>query len=273
MVDPIVRSKTAPTLLEFALRAHISIPVEICINCTDLDSTFAAVTAARLGGAERVELCSRMDVGGLTPATHLVEEARKAWGDQPGLLAMIRCRPGDFAYSMDEANRMRGQIWEMAQAGADGVVLGAVRRGRLDVDMLEYLFATVVANRLMITCHRAFDAAFDPLAALALLGELDMDRVLTSGTPWGSGLTVADGVQAIVELMEHCPWGLEIVLGGGVDAATIGPILAQLPLDAGLISVHAYSSVLRNGVTDAGAVAELVAAARQAARVWMHNHP
>ncbi len=56
---------------------------------------------------------------------------------------------------------------------------------------------------------------------------------------------------------------MEIVLGGGVDAATIGPILAQLPLDAGPVSIHAYSSVLRNGITDEGAVAELVAVANR----------
>lgn len=256
------------------MRLPISIPVEICINCTDPDSTFEAVTAARNGGARRVELCSRMDVGGLTPPTHLVTEARAAWGtNRPGLLAMIRPRPGDFTYSDDEAALMIDQYEALARAGADGFVLGAVRNGKLDKAVLFPLVELILGDGFHSTCHRAFDAALNPEVALALVSELAMDRILTSGTPWGSGRVVADGVDLLIELRRQAdPWR-EIVLGGGVDAATIGPILARLPLDVGPFSIHAYSSVLRNGVTDAGAVAELVAVARNVVEIWRAGPP
>ncbi len=250
----------------------ITIPVEICINCTDLDTTFAAVTAARKGGAQRVELCSRMDVGGLTPSTHLVIAAREAWGkNRFGLLAMIRPRPGDFAYSDAEAELMADQYEALARAGADGFVLGAVRKGKLDKAVMFPLVEMILGDGFSTTCHRAFDAAFNPKVALALVSELGIDRILTSGTPWGSGLGVEKGVDLLIQLRQQAkPWR-DIVLGGGVNAATIGPILAQLPLDAGPISIHAYSSVLRDGVTDADAVADLVAAARNVAQLWMAN--
>lgn len=256
------------------MRIPISIPVEICINCTDLDTTIRSVAAAKAGGAQRVELCSRMDVGGLTPSIQAVIAAREAWGkNRFGLLAMIRPRPGDFAYSDVEAEHMADQYEALARAGANGFVLGAVRKGKLDKAVLFPLVELILGDGFSTTCHRAFDAAFNPDAALALVSELGMDRVLTSGTPWGSGLGVEKGVDLLIKLRRQAkPW-IEIVLGGGVDAATIGPILAQLPLDAGPVSIHAYSSVLRDGITDEGAVAELVAVANQAARDWMGRNP
>ncbi|MBP7963853.1 MAG: hypothetical protein KA003_17850 [Caldilineaceae bacterium] len=257
-----------------ALARWKSISVEICIDCTDAETTIRSVAAAKAGGARRVELCSRMDVGGLTPPAYLVAEARQVWGqNRPGLLAMIRPRPGNFTYSKDEAALMAEQYDLLAEAGADGFVLGAVRRGKLDKSVMFPLVEMILGDEFSCTCHRAFDAAFNPEAALDLVEELGMHRVLTSGTPWGSGLGVEKGVDQLIKLRRQAkPW-IEIVLGGGVDAATIGPILAQLPLDAGPISVHAYSSVLRDGITDEGAVAELVAVANQAARDWMGCNP
>lgn len=242
------------------------IPVEICINCADLPSTVAGVSAAKQGGASRVELCSRMDVGGMTPDPALVAAARTAWGDGPGILAMVRPRAGDFAYSAPEITRMGEQIRQMAQAGADGVVLGAVQHGRLDRGGLAVLFRIAKGRGMSTTCHRAFDAVDDQPAALIHLADLGVDRVLTSGTPWDSGLTVADGIGQVGSLLAHCPPELEIVLGGGVDGATIGPILDRLPEWGGRISVHAYSSVLRQGVAHAPAVADLVAAANRVSR-------
>ncbi len=241
----------------------IHFPVEICIHCTDPKTTAAAVIEAHTGGAQRLELCSRMDVDGLTPGADLVATARYTWGESPGLLAMIRPRPGNFTYSAQEVDGMADQIAQMALAGANGVVLGAVRDGRLDEPVLAPLVAFAHGLGLSVTCHRAFDAVSNSQEALDLLAKLGVDRVLTSGTPWGSGRSVAAGVDRLIALRRHADPGLEMVLGGGVSPATIAPVLARLMtlgVDEGPISVHAYSSVLKAGQTYAPSVAQLVAA-------------
>ncbi|MEM7345398.1 MAG: copper homeostasis protein CutC, partial [Chloroflexota bacterium] len=104
------------------------INVEVCINCDSQQSVTEAVSAARLGGASTVELCSAMHFDGLTPREAHISQARDAFKDQPGLMVMIRPREGDFYVSTSELRLMMDQIISAAQRKADGVVFGVLRQ-------------------------------------------------------------------------------------------------------------------------------------------------
>jgi copper homeostasis protein len=238
--------------------------VEICIDAPNATAVTRRVSAAYRGGADTVELCHDMAAQGLTPAAGCIAAARLAFGARPGLMVMIRPRGGDFAYTRHELAQMQEQIAQAAQAGADGVVFGAVRNGVLDESAMARLVQTAQAHGLLVTCHRAFDATHEPLATLEILQQLGVQRVLTSGTPWGTAGTVLDGLTVLTQLIAQAGPQMELVLGGGVQRSLV-PLLAQrLPLSGGRVALHCYSGVLVNGETDETAVAQLVTAVTQA---------
>lgn len=232
------------------------IPVEICINCSTVSAVSQSVLAARQGGAARVELCSQMAQHGLTPDANHILAARKVFGEHKGVLAMIRPRPGDFAYSQAELEQMRQQIEAAAQAGADGVVLGVVENGRISLPSLLSLLKIAKQHHLSVTFHRAFDALKKPAQVIPLLIEQGVDRVLTSGTGWGSGKTAVSGIPHLIHYIQQAGTQLEIVMGGGITPVNAQQLLSQLP-PAGKISIHAYSGVLQNGLVDAELVRQL----------------
>jgi copper homeostasis protein len=233
------------------------IPVEICINADDAEATERSVRAAYDGGADRIELCSRMDVQGLTPAVEHIRTARQIFANRRGLLVMIRPRAGDFCYSQQEIVKMCGEIEKAAAAGADGVVLGAVKDGRLDLPVLKRLLRAAYEHHLAVTFHRAFDSLEDPLSAVQTLIDFDIARILTSGTPWGSASSAIAGAKRLRKYAELADNKIEIVISGGVSPENIPTVLEKLP-DDGLVSVHAYSSVLNGGITDVGRVRSFV---------------
>jgi copper homeostasis protein len=114
---------------------------------------------------------------------------------------------------------------------------------------------------LKTTMHRAFDATPDPDAALDALLDLGIDRVLTSGLPWGQRGSALDGVKRLACTIERAAGRIEVVLGGGVTPVNVGPLLARLPLHLGRVSVHAYSGAQIGGRTTVDAVRLLVNAA------------
>ena len=113
--------------------------------------------------------------------------------------------------------------------------------------------------------HRAFDATTDLDATLDALIELGFDRVLTSGVPWGQRGSVLDGVERLARTIQRAQGRIEIVLGGGINPANVGLLLARLPLDAGRVGVHAYSGAQISGQTTIEAVRNFVAAVQRAA--------
>ena len=236
------------------------IGVEACINCDAAQSVEAAVGAAYAGGASTVELCGAMHVDGLTPLTEQIIEARRAFRHRPGLLAMIRPRQGDFSYTREEILTMHHQIGSAAAAGADGIVFGALQKDSrcLALDVCRELIQTIRASHLKPSFHRAFDAAPDPLTALDQLVDLGVDRVLTSGIPWGHRGTACDGVDRLADTIERARGNIEVVIGGGVNPDSVAEILQNLPLGSEGISVHAFSGVQENGETTQGAVKRLV---------------
>ncbi|MCI2959449.1 hypothetical protein MN032_17330 [Agromyces atrinae] len=188
----------------------------------------AAVDVAARIGADRIELCTALALGGLTPSIGLIEYA-VARRDQGGVTVhvLVRPRTGGFEYTPDELDASVADIRAAVRAGADGVVVGALRGGELDRDALARFVAA--ADGACVTLHRAIDVLADPAAALVGLADLGIDRVLTSGGADDAG----SGLDMIARMVASAP-GLEIMAGGGVTVATVADLVS-----AGVDAVHA----------------------------------
>jgi copper homeostasis protein len=232
--------------------------VEICINADSPDQIRRDISAALAGGSSRVELCSQMALDGLSPTPEQITAARQAMGQQWGLMVMVRPRAGDFAYTKAELAQMLGEIAVAAQRGAVGVVLGLALGGEVAEATIVHLAEEAKRLGLSVTFHRAFDALSDPVAALPALISAGVDRVLTSGTPWGTPGGAEQGVDQIARYLKAAEGQLEFVLGGGVTPHNIAAILTRLPARPGELSVHAHGAVHRNGQVAPDLVAALV---------------
>lgn len=141
---------------------------------------------------------------------------------------------------------------------ADGVVFGAIQGNSLNPKTMRHLTQRAQHHNLTTTCHRAFDLASNPREALETLIELGINRVLTSGTPWGSHQSIADGIPRLTDLIQQADNRIEIVLGGGINLDNVRYILEQLPTENRCLSVHTYSAVLQEGMTERTAVSQLI---------------
>lgn len=192
--------------------------LEICVDDA------AGLRAAIEGGADRVELCSVLELGGLTPMPGLVALAAAA---PVPVRAMIRPRGGDFVFSRDDLDAMLGDIAAIRQVGLEGVVLGASRPdGRLDMDMLERL--ADAAGDMPRTLHRAFDLVPDLGEAVEQAVSLGFDTILTSGR----ARMALEGVDDLAEAHRLAGGRITIMAGSGVSADTASAILDRVPLAA-----------------------------------------
>jgi copper homeostasis protein len=234
--------------------------VEICL-CSD-DKQLLAENVAKVyqAGVARIELCSAMAQDGLTPDVEAVVIARQAFGQRPGLIVMIRPRAGDFVYSESEVALMLKQIEQVADAGANGVVFGALTSSSqsFDLAVLQRLITASRQYNLQVGIHRAFDAVLDRKLATEQLLALGVDRVLTSGSPWGSSLSAVSGIPTLLALISALNKKIEIVIAGGISVGNAKTILEQLPRSSSLLSLHAYSSVLVNHHINNESVTEMV---------------
>lgn len=206
----------------------MSVLVEVAVDTTE------GLAEAIRGGAGRVELCSALDLGGLTPSVGLM---RRAAGSGVPVYAMIRPRAGHFVWSPDEMAVMASDIDVAREAGLQGVVLGASRPdGRLDVDVLDLLIGH--ATGMGLTLHRCFDLVPDPLQAMEQAIDLGFHRILTSG----GARKAPDGVAQIETLIARAKGRIVIMPGAGVSAESVGA-LRQLPLQ----EVHSSCSVSEVG--------------------------
>ncbi|MBB3610989.1 copper homeostasis protein CutC [Rhizobium sp. BK602] len=198
--------------------------LEVCVE------DVAGLAAAIEGGADRIELCSALAVGGLTPSAGLMAAAAQA---PIAAYAMIRPRAGSFVYSADELAVMKEDIAAARQAGLAGVVLGAsLPDGRLDRDALQALAAH--ADGLGKTLHRAFDLVPDIAAAVELAISLGFERILTSGC----AKTAQEGVAMLEQAIAIAAGRISIMPGSGVNPATIGTFWPRLAIS----EVHASCS-------------------------------
>ena len=195
---------------------------ESCIDSLD------AALASASGGAGRVELCARLDVGGTTPAPALIE--RCVASITIPVFVMIRPRGGAFLYDTGELTAMADAIDTAAAAGAHGVVFGALRPdATIDAEVMRRLIER--ARPLPVTCHKAVDATRDPLEAMEALMALGVDRVLTSG----GAATAAGGAATIARMVARAGDALTVMAGGGVRAGNVARLVEQ----TGVREVHA----------------------------------
>ena len=192
--------------------------LEICVD--SLESARNAIA----GGADRLELCSALVAGGLTPDVHLLEQIR-AESDIP-IRCLMRPRPGDFLYESHEIGLMVRQMKSLKAAGADGFVIGCLTpTGDLDENAMKPLLDA--ADGTGLTLHRCIDVSRDPLETYRAAGRLGIDTVLTSGAASGCML----GLPTIGQLLElrDAENGPEVLIGAGVKAEVIRHIRAWYP--------------------------------------------
>jgi copper homeostasis protein len=209
-----------------------------------------------------------MNVEGLTPPSTSIAEVRRVFGPRPGVLAMLRPRPGDFNYSLSELTVLQRDLDVAAKAGADGVVFGVLEgpENRIAVSALRTLVQAATAFGLGTTFHRAFDAVPDRANALETLIDCGVDRVLTAGIAWGRSGSALDGLDTLDDLVRRADGRIEITIGGRVQASNAPTILSRLAPRGGRIGIHAYSGVLVKGVTSLARVRELVSTVADASR-------
>lgn len=191
--------------------------LEVCVD------SLASARAAIRGGAHRLELCSALSIGGLTPYAELLRQIRQE-SDIP-VRCLMRPRAGDFLYTADEIAMMAAQIRQLKALGADGFVIGLLNaRGDLDKAAMVPLLEASAGSGL--TLHRCIDVSRDPMKTYLDAGELGIDTVLTSGA---KGNCMA-GKQLIGQLLElRSNGGPEVLIGAGVSAAVIQSFLEAYP--------------------------------------------
>jgi copper homeostasis protein len=196
--------------------------VEACVGSLD------EALAAEQGGAGRLELCDRLDVGGTTPDVALIDEVKRRV--RIPVSVMIRPRGGAFVHTEDEIEQMRRDIDDARAHGADMLVLGLLdRRGRVDLPRTRELLDR--AGSTSVTFHRAFDEIQDQMAALETLIEARVARVLTGGGP----ASAFEGVARLSRLVAQAAGRITIMAGGSVRGHNVRAIVDQ----SGVREVHA----------------------------------
>lgn len=177
-------------------------------SCVDLVES--AIEADK-GGANRIELCSNLIIGGTTPDINLFHLVRKHVNININVL--IRPRFGDFCYSDYEFEIMKRDVDMFRQVGAHGFVIGILKPdGTLDMERMKQLMD--IAQDMNITLNRAFDVCKDPLQTLEQAKQLGIDTILTSGQK----NSCIQGKKLIKQLVESSKGEVEILVGGGVTA-------------------------------------------------------
>lgn len=202
-------------------RSNHMIPLEVCVD------TFDGARAAQDGGADRVELCSALSEGGLTPSVGLMRQAATL---SIPVFAMIRPRAGLFHFSDADEAIMLADIQAAKEAGLEGVVLGAQKSDRrLDEARLKRLLAA--ADGMGSTLHRVIDVVPDPLEALDTAIQLGFDRVLTSG----AAADAPDGVAMLRDMVARADGRISVMAGCGLTHQNVAAFMR----DTGVAEIHA----------------------------------
>jgi copper homeostasis protein len=194
--------------------AEMSMVLEICV-----DSVESAI-AAENGGAQRIELCSDLRDGGITPSAGLIRTVRAQVG--LSVFVIVRPRGGDFVYSSHEFDTMKYDIQQAKQLGADGIVTGLLEPGgHVDVERTRELVE--LAHPMQVTFHRAFDMSASLDESLARVVETGAHRILTSG----GRQSIELGAECIARLIQSANGRTRIMVGGGIRQKNIRRIALQ----------------------------------------------
>ena len=192
--------------------------LEICVESLE------SVRAAIRGNADRVELCSALAVGGLTPYEMLLRQIREE--SDIRVRCLMRPRGGDFLYTPEELDMLKNQILQLKSAGADGFVIGCLTaQGDLDREAMKPLVDACGGKG--ITLHRCIDVSRDPEKTYMDAMELGIDTVLTSG----AASSCLGGMEMIGKLLKlrDLHKGPEVLIGAGVNASVIRKFREEFP--------------------------------------------
>lgn len=232
--------------------------VEICVDSPQ------GIAAAVRGGANRIELCAALAVGGLTPSVGLMTAAAECGVP---VHAMIRPRAGGFRWSHADLTAMRDEVVAVGEAGLAGIVIGALDdHGGLDLPALRALMTD--AAGLSVTLHRCIDLIADRVTALEQAVDLGIGCILTSG----GAKRAVEGMGELGRLIDRAAGRITIMPGSGITAATVDDLRGLSPhaIHAGCsVSVKEDADVVRLGFgpvdrrdTSEQAVRELVTKVR-----------
>ncbi|MEZ4996888.1 MAG: copper homeostasis protein CutC [Bacteroidales bacterium] len=192
--------------------------------CTD---SVESATIAEAAGAGRIELCSALTEGGVTPSAGLIEAVRRETNIR--LHVLIRPRSGDFLYNDTEFSVMRRDIDTAGECGADGIVTGILRSdGSIDIERTALL--AEYASPMALTFHRAFDLCRDPKKGLEDIIAAGASRILTSG----QAKNAIEGASLIRSMISDAAGRIIIMPGGGIDEYNI----AMLANSTGAAEYH-----------------------------------
>lgn len=180
-------------------------------GCVD---SYESCAAACRGGADRLELCANLSIGGTTPSPAFFRQVKRDFSVPVHVL--IRPRFGDFLYTREELAQMEEEIRMFRELGAGGVVFGALTPdGDLDMEAMARLMGC--AGDMHVTLHRAFDMARDPLEALEDAVRLGCRTILTSG----QARSAAEGKEVLRAVFRQAAGRLDIMAGSGVKRGNI----------------------------------------------------
>lgn len=182
--------------------------IEICSN------SYESAINAKKAGADRIELCSELAIGGITPSYGLIKKVIEDIAIKVNIL--IRPRSGNFAYSDTEFDIMKKNILFCKEQGCNGIVSGILTND-LEVDFARTKQLIELANPLPFTFHRAFDLVTNPLDVLEDLISLGVRRVLTSGQE----IAAISGIKMLKRLHLKSNGRIIILPGGGIDKNNI----------------------------------------------------
>jgi copper homeostasis protein len=185
--------------------------LEICVDSLE------SARAAQSGGAQRIELCSSLAEGGVTPSSGLIEAVRECLSIP--VVVIARPRGGDFFYSAEEFAVMKRDVAAARNCGANGVALGVLLQdGQVDIERTRELVG--LARPMEVTFHRAIDWAPQMEEAVEQVVEAGADRVLTSG----GAQTAMQGIQQIARIVARADRRIGVMVCGTVRKENIGEI-------------------------------------------------
>lgn len=198
--------------------------LEICAN------SYQSAINAQKAGADRIELCSELSVGGITPSYGLLKKISEEITIP--IHVLIRPRSGNFCYSDDEFNIMKENITLCKELGFNGIVSGVLHTDN-SIDIARTKEILELSKPLSFTFHRAFDCVTNPEESLQQLIKLSVDRILTAGLEEKA----EDGIDVLIELQKIAKNKLIILPGSGINAKNV-----VLFKEAGFKEIHTSAS-------------------------------
>lgn len=218
----------------------MTVSIEVCID--NIESLATAINA----GANRIELCSALALGGLTPSAGLIKQAVQQ--STIPIYGMVRPRAGDFIFDQNEINIMVDDISLMRELGVNGIVIGALT-SEGDIDRIALAQLLKAAEGLGVTFHRAFDLCRHPEKTLEELVDLGCERVLTSGLE----ATAELGIDTIRKLVKQANHRISIMAGAGINANNAAKIVNETQV----VELHLSGKTIRLSKMKAGSNAKM----------------